>query len=166
MNMLISVFEKFAVKDGQFNSGSKALVKFVMIGTIVMIVLDLGLAAIRYGSFGLQETSFYVTALAMIIVLHLVTRKNAETSLAEMRTSKNILVRVMSWFIFLALLVVVGFAKLVSSLGGEGENHHAEKNVDVTGGFTDGLYDYNKGPIGSSPEDHLGVVHSSRVSDV
>ena len=124
MKFIIRQIEKVAVKDGHFTPRTKAFLRLVAFATIVLIAIDVILAAVRYGNFGLQDLSFYVISGLAVMILLLVSRSNAESSIGEMRVSNNIFVKGFAWALFL-VFVTLGF--IVEIIGNIFEEDSAKK---------------------------------------
>lgn len=79
-----------AALDGkEFSPRMKRLVILVIKISIGVLILDFLIAGLRYGNLGLKDWYYYATMLVLLGICYNVVRDDAETSLKEMRHSKN-----------------------------------------------------------------------------
>ena len=130
MKFLIRQIEKVTVKNGHFTPKTKAFMRLVAFATIVLLGIDVILAAVRYGNFGLQNLSFYVISGLAVIILLLVSRSNAESSIGEMRLSSNIFVKGFAWALFLVFVVFGFIVEIVGNIF-EGDNNDKPEEKEV-----------------------------------
>ncbi|MBV0934187.1 hypothetical protein [Marinobacterium weihaiense] len=98
--------EKYAIRDGQFTGRAKRTAKVVTEVSIVTLVADPLLSMARFGEFGLSHPLYYVVMAALILMIYLIMRPGAETSLREMRRSQNWFVKGIFFSLFGALLAI------------------------------------------------------------
>ena len=98
--------EKYAIRDGQFTDNARRLAKIVTGISIVTLVADPLLSLIRFGDFGLSHSLYYVVMAALILMIYLIMRPGAETSLREMRCSRNWFVKGTFFSLFGVLLAL------------------------------------------------------------
>lgn len=92
---------KVALDGKEFSPRIKLLVSMVIRVSIGVLVLDFLIAGIRYGNIGLQDWYYYATILILLGICYNVVRDNAETTLKEMRHSKN-------WFVKICFFLAYG----------------------------------------------------------
>lgn len=85
--------EKHAIYDGEFSPLWRRLGKVMMVTSIVILAADPMLSMIRFGYPGFSHPLYYATMVGLIATIYLVMRPGSETSLLEMKRSRNWIVK-------------------------------------------------------------------------
>lgn len=111
-----SLLQEKAIQDGRFTDRARRITRIVLGISVVTLVADPVLAIIRFGDVGLSHPAYYVAMLATTLTLAMVIRPNAETSLKEMKQSKNWIVRGGFFAVLAGLGIVVAGSAVVGAL--------------------------------------------------
>lgn len=131
--------ERQAVQEGQFTERTRRIIRIVLAISIATLLADPILSLIRFGYPGFNHPAYYLSMLSLILALHLVSRPNAETSIADMRSSNNWIVRGTFFVILGGLLVVEQIIGLWPETSDEEhKNHRSTESFDPPIG-SDGL---------------------------
>lgn len=98
--------EKHVIDDGEFSPRGRRLGKIVMGISIVILAADPMLSMIRFGYPGFSHPLYYTMMLGLIATIYLVMRPGAETSLLEMKHSRNWIVKGAFYLMFSVVVVL------------------------------------------------------------